>query len=99
MPGCAAVGTPTGAVVRDAGGAQNFSGTLMNWDITYWAQRQQEALFNLTDEAVRPYFALPNVLEGLFGVSFILRPHSDRASCRRQMYWVTCYRRLFLSLS
>ena len=47
---------------------QNFSATLMNWDVTYWAQKQQQALFNLTDEEVRPYFAYDNVLKGLFEV-------------------------------
>ncbi len=40
----------------------------MNWDVSYWAQRQQKALFNLTDEEVRPYLPLPRVLEGLFAV-------------------------------
>ncbi len=44
----------------------------MNWDVSYWAQKQQEALFNLTDEAVRPYLPLPRVLDGLFAVS---NPH------------------------
>ena len=38
----------------------------MNWDVTYWAQRQQKALFNLTDEEVRPYFVYDNVPEGAF---------------------------------
>ncbi len=43
---------------------QNFTGTLMNWDVSYWAQKQQKALFDLTDEEVRPYLPLPRVLEG-----------------------------------
>ncbi len=47
---------------------QNFTGTLMNWDVSYWAQKQQKALFDLTDEEVRPYLPLPRVLEGLFAV-------------------------------
>lgn len=47
---------------------QSFTGTLMNWDIAYWAQKQQKALFNLTDEEVRPYFVYNNVLKGLFEV-------------------------------
>lgn len=40
----------------------------MNWDVAYWAQKQQKALFDLTDEEVRPYLPLPRVLEGLFAV-------------------------------
>lgn len=51
---------------------QNFSEKLMNWDVSYWAQKQQQALFNLTDEEVRPYFPLPRVLDGLFAVRDIL---------------------------
>ena len=47
---------------------QGFTQTLMNWDQSYYAQKQQQALFNLTDEDVRPYFAYPTVLAGLHQV-------------------------------
>lgn len=47
---------------------QNFTEKLMNWDTSYYAQKQQQALFNLTDEDVRPYFAYPTVLAGLHKV-------------------------------
>ncbi len=47
---------------------QDFNQTLMNWDQAYYAQKQQQALFNLTDEDVRPYFAYPTVLDGLHKV-------------------------------
>ena len=47
---------------------QGFTETLMNWDQSYYAQKQQQALFNLTDEDVRPYFAYPTVLAGLHQV-------------------------------
>lgn len=36
------------------------------WDIPFYAERLREARYDLTDEALRPYFALPNVLDGLF---------------------------------
>ena len=39
---------------------------LKNWDISFWAERQREAKFDITDEQLRPYFPLPQVLEGLF---------------------------------
>ncbi|MCG5053438.1 MAG: M3 family metallopeptidase [Myxococcales bacterium] len=39
------------------------------WDIAYWAERQREELYAFTDEEVRPFFTLPAVLEGLFGVA------------------------------
>ena len=53
---------------------QGFTETLMNWDQSYYAQRQQAALFNLTDEDVRPYFAYPTVLAGLHEVGLTLQP-------------------------
>lgn len=48
---------------------QGLNQTVMNWDQAYYAQKQQQALFNLTDEDVRPYFAYPTVLDGLHKVS------------------------------
>lgn len=39
---------------------------LKNWDIGFWSERQREAKFDITDEQLRPYFPLPQVLEGLF---------------------------------
>ncbi|NJL63991.1 MAG: M3 family metallopeptidase [Methylacidiphilales bacterium] len=41
---------------------------LQLWDISFWAERQREAKFNFTDEELRPYFPLPQVLDGLFGL-------------------------------
>merc|ERR1711988_299586 len=38
------------------------------WDTTFWSERQSEALFGFEEEELRPYFALPNVLDGLFGL-------------------------------
>lgn len=41
---------------------------LQHWDITFWSERQREEKFAFTDEELRPYFSLPQVLEGLFGL-------------------------------
>jgi oligopeptidase A len=41
---------------------------LQHWDITFWAERQREAKFAFTAEELRPYFPLPQVLDGLFGL-------------------------------
>lgn len=41
---------------------------LMPWDTTYFSERLKEKKFDLTEEELRPYFALPNVLQGLFGL-------------------------------
>jgi oligopeptidase A len=42
--------------------------TLQSWDIAYVSQKKKQALFSLSDEALRPYFPLPHVLEQLFGL-------------------------------
>ena len=42
---------------------------LQPWDISYWAERQREAKFDFKEEELRPYFPLPQVLEGLFGLA------------------------------
>ncbi|MDX2052564.1 MAG: M3 family metallopeptidase [Polyangiaceae bacterium] len=39
------------------------------WDVGFWAERQREKLLDFTDEQLRPFFPLPRVLEGLFGVA------------------------------
>ena len=41
---------------------------LMPWDTTFWSERLKESKFDLTEEELRPYFALPNVLDGMFGL-------------------------------
>lgn len=41
---------------------------LMPWDTTYFSERLKEKKFDLTEEELRPYFALPNVLDGLFAL-------------------------------
>lgn len=42
---------------------------LKQWDIPFWTERMRETQFDLNDEALRPYFPLPRVLEGLFGLA------------------------------
>ena len=54
---------------------QGFKEQLKQWDVSFWAERLREAKFNITDEELRPYFALPNVLKGLFQVGYLLPPH------------------------
>ena len=41
---------------------------LMPWDTTFWSERLKESKFDLKEEDLRPYFALPNVLDGMFGL-------------------------------
>jgi oligopeptidase A len=41
---------------------------LAPWDLTYWSERLKESKFDLTEEELRPYFALHAVLDGMFGL-------------------------------
>jgi oligopeptidase A len=50
------------AFARDRG----FEADLKQWDVYFWSERMREELYGLNDEELRPYFPLPQVLEGLF---------------------------------
>ncbi|MGE5659993.1 MAG: M3 family metallopeptidase [Actinomycetota bacterium] len=39
---------------------------LKHWDISFWSERQREEKFAFSAEELRPYFPLPQVLDGLF---------------------------------
>jgi len=41
---------------------------LMPWDTGFWSERFKESKFDLKEEELRPYFALDNVLSGMFGL-------------------------------
>jgi oligopeptidase A len=41
---------------------------LQPWDVSFWAEKLRLESFELDSEALRPYFPLPRVLEGLFGL-------------------------------
>ncbi len=55
--------------VKKFAAEKGFKGELELWDITYWAERLKEDKYSISDEELRPYFALPNVLEGLFALA------------------------------
>lgn len=42
---------------------------LKPWDVSFWSERQREETFAFNSEALRPYFPLPQVLEGLFSLT------------------------------
>ena len=47
--------------------SQGFEGVdLLWWDFPFYAERLREAKYDINEEALRPYFALPSVLDGLF---------------------------------
>ena len=46
---------------------EEFAGRKLNaWDMAFYSERLQESRFKVSQEAVRPYFPLPKVLDGLF---------------------------------
>jgi oligopeptidase A len=59
------------AAVKDLAELKAFAGMadLKHWDTTYWAEKQKEAKFAFNSEELRPYFSLPQVLEGLFSLA------------------------------
>ncbi|HAC62999.1 MAG TPA: peptidase M3, partial [Cyanothece sp. UBA12306] len=56
------------AAVQDLEELKTFAQTddLKHWDLSFWSEKQREAKFNFTAEELRPYFPLPQVLNGLF---------------------------------
>ena len=55
--------------LADYAKGKGLSGDLSLWDISYYAERRREELYNYTDEELKPYFPLPRVLSGLFALS------------------------------
>src|SRR5271163_2556689 len=48
---------------------EQFAGRKLNaWDLAFYGERLQESRFKVSQEALRPYFPLPKVLSGLFGL-------------------------------
>jgi len=70
------------AARREFSELEQFAGRKLDaWDVTFYSERLQESRFKVSQEALRPYFPLPKVLEGLFtlirrlyGVSVRERP-------------------------
>ncbi len=55
------------AARREFADLEEFAGRKLEaWDTAYYAERLQERRFNVSQEALRPYFPLPKVLDGLF---------------------------------
>jgi hypothetical protein len=55
---------------RESAHLQGFKGELKQWDLTFWSEQLREAKYNISDEQLRPYFSLTNVLDGLFKVTW-----------------------------
>ncbi|MBT4320392.1 M3 family metallopeptidase, partial [Candidatus Bathyarchaeota archaeon] len=54
-----------GELAKESGQVEQF----MQWDISFWSERLKEKRFQFTDDELRPYFPMPKVLEGMFGLA------------------------------
>jgi len=59
------------AELRDFARAQQAAEAddLAHWDLPFWSERLREARYDFSDEELRPYFPLPQVLDGLFALA------------------------------
>jgi peptidyl-dipeptidase Dcp len=51
---------------------QGFKDEIQRWDFTYYSEKQKNALYDLNDEMLKPYFKLENVIDGVFGLATTL---------------------------
>jgi len=55
--------------LQEFANAKGYEGKVKLWDTTYWTERLKEEKYAYDEEALRPYFSLPKVLEGMFGIA------------------------------
>lgn len=46
-----------------------FKETLQPWDWSYYSKKLKDAKYSISDDVLRPYFQLENVIEGVFGLA------------------------------
>tara|TARA_Y100001968_G_scaffold3728_1_gene3271 strand:- start:22330 stop:24459 length:2130 start_codon:yes stop_codon:yes gene_type:complete len=54
--------------IAQRNGATEEANNLAPWDISYWSEKLRQEKYHLDKEALRPWFPLPQVLNGLFGL-------------------------------
>ncbi|MFK8029304.1 MAG: M3 family metallopeptidase [Gammaproteobacteria bacterium] len=59
-----------GAAEKEFAELQNFAACeLEPWDVSFYAERLRQERFEISDEALRPYFPLEKALEGMFKIT------------------------------
>ena len=57
------------AEIADYAREKGFTGALMPWDFSYWAEKYQKERYDLDDELLKPYFRLDAVQEAVFDLA------------------------------
>lgn len=57
------------AEITDYAREKGFTGELMPWDFSYWAEKYQKERYDLDDELLKPYFRLDAVQEAVFDLA------------------------------
>jgi peptidyl-dipeptidase Dcp len=57
------------AEIADYAREKGFTGELMPWDFSYWAEKYQKERYDLDEELLKPYFRLDAVQEAVFDLA------------------------------
>ncbi len=69
FPGRSARRRPSRASARRIGSwKRSPAASLQPWDVGYWAEKQRAQLYDFDEEALRPYFPLERVVDGMFDI-------------------------------
>lgn len=57
------------AIQGFAAGLEGHYIDIQPWDFSYYSEKYKQYKFNVSDEVLRPYFKLENVIDGVFGLA------------------------------
>lgn len=70
------------AEMQEFASANGFYATLQPYDWSFWSKKLKDAKYAISDDVLRPYFELDNVINGVFGLAkrlygITFRPNPD----------------------